>query len=276
MECVTDSSSLRTARVCGIDLRYDDVGVGPPNIILLHGTFGTPRVWTPLMPRLTETCRVIAPALRGHAGSTKQGPYHIDQYSDDLVALLETLKIDSCVLVGHSAGGGVATLAAAKAPSIVKGLVVASMNAFIPDEAKPRIAGAVEKIKKGEHTMQAHHAWLRGIMFAPRTHRENPTVISFHELAVERDLVIEDLAMVLPDYASGFDIRPWVSRVKCPVMSLVGAEDRQVNHRDQLEAARLLRATDVRIVKDAGHLLPLESPDEFVRAVIEFATRVSA
>ena len=65
------------------------------------------------------------------------------------------------------------------------------------------------------------------------------------------------------------DPRQDLDRVRCPVLVLWGARDRQVPLEDGFEYARRLRAP-VRVIADCGHLLISERPDACARAALEF------
>jgi pimeloyl-ACP methyl ester carboxylesterase len=65
------------------------------------------------------------------------------------------------------------------------------------------------------------------------------------------------------------DPRQSLERVRCPVLVLVGARDRQVPLSDGFEYARRLRAP-LRVIADCGHLLVGERPDVCARAALEW------
>ena len=65
------------------------------------------------------------------------------------------------------------------------------------------------------------------------------------------------------------DPRGDLDRVRCPVLVLWGARDRQVPLRDGFQYARLLGAP-IRVIADCGHLLISERPDACAQAVQEF------
>jgi pimeloyl-ACP methyl ester carboxylesterase len=68
------------------------------------------------------------------------------------------------------------------------------------------------------------------------------------------------------------DPRRSLDRVRCPVLVLWGARDRQVPLEDGFEYARRLRAP-LRVIADCGHLLIGERPDVVARAAEEFFAR---
>jgi pimeloyl-ACP methyl ester carboxylesterase len=93
------------ASINGISVYYAVYGNGPP-VILLHGGLANADYWgnqiKALMPRRT----VIVMDSRGHGRSTRDArPYGYDLMADDVVALLDFLKIPRADVVGWSDGG---------------------------------------------------------------------------------------------------------------------------------------------------------------------------
>jgi pimeloyl-ACP methyl ester carboxylesterase len=109
-----------------LPIAYSDPrGAGIP-IVLVHG-FGHNRVvWEKLVDELSEDFRPISVDLRGHAESpwSPTAAYHPSDYAADLPALLDRLKIDRSIVIGHSLGGNVATLFAATNPERLRALVL--------------------------------------------------------------------------------------------------------------------------------------------------------
>ena len=105
---------------------------GAPLVVLVHGITGNAAVWGKVAAALAGGCEVVAPDLRGRAGSAAlPGPYGLSAHTADVTALLRHFGADgeagadSTVLVGHSMGGFVATLATAgSARDLVHGLVL--------------------------------------------------------------------------------------------------------------------------------------------------------
>jgi len=93
------------ALVNGARLNYQVRGEGLP-IVLTHGFQSSIFVWVPILDFLAKRFQVITWDLRGHGDSEKPaGPYRIQDFSDDLLGLLDTLKLDRANLIGHSMGG---------------------------------------------------------------------------------------------------------------------------------------------------------------------------
>jgi len=94
----------------GVEIAFDDAGEGVP-VIWLHGITDDRTSWGPVTSRLTDKMRCIRVDLRGHGRSANKGPYAAG-FVSDLAAVIRATGARSPVVVGHSLGGVVATLAA--------------------------------------------------------------------------------------------------------------------------------------------------------------------
>lgn len=88
-----------------------------PVAIAAHGITANGLSWARVAQLLDGRVTLLAPDLRGRAGSRDApGPYGIARHADDLAAVLDELGVPEAVLVGHSMGGYVAALAAVRHP----------------------------------------------------------------------------------------------------------------------------------------------------------------
>ncbi|MER5359072.1 alpha/beta hydrolase [Streptomyces sp. NPDC002785] len=88
-----------------------------PVVVALHGITANALSWGPVARLLDGRITLIAPDLRGRAGSSSlPGPYGIATHADDIAALTKALGLDRVVLAGHSMGAFVAALAAVRHP----------------------------------------------------------------------------------------------------------------------------------------------------------------
>ncbi len=93
-------------------------------MLILHGLAGTSHEWDESASWLAPDFRVVVPDQRGHGGSARaKGGYSLEEYAGDAIELLDAFA-RSAALVGHSFGGQVAILAAARRPASVSALVV--------------------------------------------------------------------------------------------------------------------------------------------------------
>ncbi|MGY1729184.1 alpha/beta fold hydrolase [Geodermatophilus sp. SYSU D01062] len=105
---------------------------GSPIAVLVHGITANAMAWARVAAALAGEFEVVAPDLRGRAGSAGlPGPYGLERHAQDVATLLDRFGADddagadATVLVGHSMGAFVAALAAAgPARDEVHGLVL--------------------------------------------------------------------------------------------------------------------------------------------------------
>lgn len=89
-------------------------GRGERLLVLLHGMGANASVWERMLPLVEESWRGrwLAPDLRGHGRSAREGPYGFGMHAADVAALIEAEAPGPVTLVGHSFGGAVAALVA--------------------------------------------------------------------------------------------------------------------------------------------------------------------
>lgn len=107
---------------------YRDFGGHGPPVLALHGHFGRGRIFAPLAGALHGHYRLIALDLRGHGLSAHGGDFTPEAYVRDAADLLRALDLAPAAVLGHSMGGAVAYLLAARHPELVAALVVADMT----------------------------------------------------------------------------------------------------------------------------------------------------
>lgn len=117
----------RQAFVAGVERReaaigdhtwvWFERGAGPP-LVLVHGFTGSKENWLPMVAELSRRHRVIVPDLPGWGESTRldDADYGIDSQAARLAGFIESLDLRGADLVGHSMGGAISGLVAARQP----------------------------------------------------------------------------------------------------------------------------------------------------------------
>jgi pimeloyl-ACP methyl ester carboxylesterase len=109
------------------DLYYEHSGSesGALPLVFIHGAFCTHADWSPLVEVVGSSAEVVVFDLRGHGASVAPPETcTIEQFADDLHALIEALGVGPAVLVGHSIGARVALAAAAAHPGDAAAVVL--------------------------------------------------------------------------------------------------------------------------------------------------------
>ena len=108
----------------GEPVRWLEHGQGPA-VVLVHGIPTSPRLWRHVLPLVGGRC--LALEMVGYGSSIPDGEGHdlgLAALADRLFGWLDLVRIDAPVLVGHDLGGGVAQIAAVRAPERFSGIVL--------------------------------------------------------------------------------------------------------------------------------------------------------
>jgi len=116
------------APVNGLKLYYEVYGTAGVPLVLIHGGGSTiESSFGNILPLLVKHSKVIALELQAHGRtSDRDGALSFQQDADDVVGLLQYLKIDKADFFGFSNGGNTAMQVAIRHPEIVDKLIIAS------------------------------------------------------------------------------------------------------------------------------------------------------
>ncbi|WP_411963726.1 alpha/beta fold hydrolase [Haloferax sp. YSMS24] len=117
---------MPTVQTNEIETYYVQRGEGPP-LVFVHAALVDHSMWAPQLDALADEYTVYAYDLRGHGrtGGSAVESYSVDLFADDLDAFLTALEVERPVLCGHSLGGAVTQVYAARYPDSISGLVLA-------------------------------------------------------------------------------------------------------------------------------------------------------
>src|SRR2546422_8385475 len=103
---------------------YRDQGKGTP-LLFIHGAFGSRHLWKEQTKFFATRFRVITFDVRGHGSSSKlRKGYELEKIVEDIVALLDYLKIRRSVVIGSSMGGVLALMIGFMHRSRVRALIL--------------------------------------------------------------------------------------------------------------------------------------------------------
>jgi esterase len=106
-----------------MQLAYAEYGNGP-ELIVLHGLFGSGRNWNTVATRLAESHRVYALDLRNHGNSPWADAMSYYDLAEDVAAFIEGHKLAPVAVLGHSVGGKTAMVLALERGQLVERLIV--------------------------------------------------------------------------------------------------------------------------------------------------------
>lgn len=135
-----------TCEANGITQSYTRTGPGKPTIILLHGLTANGVCWAPVARALQNDYDLIMVDARGHGRSMRPDfGYRYTDLANDVIGLINRLKIPAPILVGHSMGGMTATVVANLSPKILHGLVLADPT-FLSEKMQREVRDTIQGI----------------------------------------------------------------------------------------------------------------------------------
>ena len=237
--------------VDGATLTYDDEGPrdgeGVP-LVFVHGWTANRHRWDHQTAHFSERRRVVRLDLRGHGESTGAGVRRIDDLAADVLALLDHLKIERFVIVGHSMGGMIAQTVALSHPERVERMVLVNSIGKMAYSRGRALLMAASTLVPFKLFVAANIQRA----FAPGYPRE--------------------VVMTLYGAMRSFDVSDRIGAIQAPTLLVHGYHDVQLPIAPMLRLATAYPDAEVRVL-DAGHELPVEKPAELTAVLDRFLTR---
>ena len=198
----------------------------------------------------------------------------MDQFADDLAALVDALGItERVVLCGLSMGGYIAFAFCRKYAARLRGLILCDTRATAdtPEAAAGRRETAQRVLREGPAPLA--DAMLPKLL-APATLAKRPeTVAALRKVILAGDP--SGIAAALRGMAERADSTPLLAQIGCPTLVLSGQED-PLSPVDQMQAlARQIPSARFVTIPGAGHLPPLEQPAETTAAIEGFLAAIA-
>lgn len=253
-------------------------GSGIP-LLLLHAFPLDHGMWEAQEP-LAESVRLIVPDQRGFGGSAGATPItSIAAMADDAVAVLDALHVrEPAVVCGVSMGGYVAQHVAARHPARVRGVILCDtkLEADTPEAREGRAALAAKVGRVGTSILA--DAMLGKLLALSAEARGAPRrpAIEEHLRRMIASQQPQTVQAALGAMGGRPDMTDAMRRLRLPTLLVVGAEDSFTPPETMQRMESIIPESRLLIVPRAGHLAPLEAPEVFNAAVLEFLREVVA
>lgn len=241
-------------------------------LVLVHGGLAHAHWWSAIAPQLARDYFVIAPDLSGHGDSGRRAPYGLDGWVRDVMAVCGAAGASGePVLVGHSLGGQVAILAAARHGAQLAGVVIVDAPASTPDQggAPLRIGPRITY-----PDLDAGMAQFRLLPAQPCGNDYLVAHIARHSLRPRGERWCWKFDPDIFKRALPAPLLEPLSRIRCPA-ALVRGQSSSVLSQEQCQAMHALLAAGSPLVEiaNAGHHLILDQPLAFMAALRAILTR---
>lgn len=259
-----------TCKANEINAHYIRTGGDKPPVILLHGLMLSGACWTPLAKKLEKDYDVIMPDARGHGySSTPDQGYRYNNLATDIVNLIDALGLTSPVLLGHSMGGMTATVVASLRPGRLRGLVLVD-----PTFLTPQLQHEVHESDVAEQHRQVLTRSKEDYLAEARTrhnHRSQEIMELFAQARFQTSIRAFDiLTPPNPDYIQ------LINALDVPSLLVIGDNGSIVSSQMATELAKLNHHLQVVQIREAGHAVPFDQPENFSAVVQNFLRSVNA
>jgi YbgC/YbaW family acyl-CoA thioester hydrolase len=254
-----------------VTLAVESRGDGPA-LLLIHGFPLDRSMWAHQVATLARWRR-IAPDLRGcgYSEAPEHG-YAMAAYADDLVRLLDRLRVERAVVAGHSMGGYVTFELLRRHRERVMGLILVDTRADpdTPDGRKGRDA-LIEVARTQGPAAVAEHLLPR--LLGRSTQRTQPQVVErVREMA--RRAPVPGIIGALTAMRDRADSTPHLGAIDVPTLVVVGEEDELTPPAMARQMTSAIPSAAMTTIPGAGHLAPLEAPTAVSRVIAEFLEAV--
>ncbi len=250
-----------------VDLAYEEHGTGIP-LMLVHGFPLNRTIWRPLVPLLESKFRMVLPDLRGFGQSpVPEGTYSMRLLAEDLRALLDTLKIEKVVLVGHSMGGYVSLAFAQAYPHRLAGLAMVSSQAAADNPEVRASRSLWDKVI--EETKRRGLKPLAESM-SKRLTCQPDLVAPLRELILKCNP--QGVIGALKGMAERPNAQEWLSSIVVPAVVIAGSEDAIIPPDRPKVMTQLLGRAWLVEVSGAAHMPMMEQPAAVAKALLQLVS----
>ncbi len=273
---------LRQGRVSYLEQGTPDLGV--PTFVLIHGLMATATTYVPLVEALPPDRHVIAVDLPGAGGSDRDPRInsHLWSISKCVRDILDALKLERPMLVGHSHGGAVALHLAASEPARVSApVLLAPAHPYFHD-ADQLIAFYLSPLGRAfAHTMPWYPAWVQmaGLrhMAGPQSWESRERLTPYRENLRTQGTVPFLLRLLRTWHSDMHELSHLLEApFRLPTLLLWGDHDRAIPAGTAGNLMKRLRAAELKVLSGVGHRPAEECPAVCARLIEDWWARGAA
>lgn len=227
-----------------------------PTLVFLHDSLGCVTLWRDFPYQVAEAtgCNLLLYDRKGYGKSEPLHSVHrtngyLEDEADTLHALLLQLQVSQAILFGHSDGGSIALIAAAKYPSLVAGVIAEAAHIFVEKET------------------------LEGIRAAKMSYRETDLgkrLAKYHGEKTEAVFRAWTDTWLSEAYRT-WNIEHFLPGISCPVLIIQGENDEYGTIKQVEGIAHQVKGTaEQYILTGVGHTPHKEAPKETAGRVQQF------
>lgn len=254
----------------GCSLYYETIGfeLARPVVIFLNGTLQTTMYWKVIAASLKPEFRSLLYDARGQ-GESELGelPLSLELHMEDLSALIRHLELGPVCMVGLSHGALLAYAMARRTPKVVSRLVICSIGVRASIRARLIVRSWLKIIESGgvEILVGAALPHVFGEGYLVR----NSKILDRIAKTITRRNRASALVAHLSALAGYPSLRSMLKKLDVPALVICGSDDPLVSISGAAEVAEKSGGRHL-VVKGAGHSIPVEAPELFLKTISQF------
>lgn len=232
-----------------------------PVLIFLHDSWGCTEMWEDFPEKIAELFGLNALIYdrRGFGKSSPFAPeprtkYYLHHSADELINVMDALKIKKAMLYGHSDGGSIALIAAAVQPERFQAIMVEGAHSFVEEKGKAAVRESRDKAQTNSllQSLEKYHSDKTAEVFR-----------KWHETW-------------LSDFFTDWTIVPLLKSIQCPVLAFRGENDPfdtigQLNVLEQ----EIPSPITAKVISNAAHTPRKENKAETMKLIRLFQSTIS-
>ncbi|HBB15898.1 MAG TPA: alpha/beta hydrolase [Syntrophus sp. (in: bacteria)] len=233
---------------------------GKPTVLFIHGAGGSSALWENQVDSLAEHANTIAIDLPGHGKSSGPGLDRVEDYGAAVTNFIEKTGISAPIPCGLSLGGAIVLQLLLEHKTDFKAAILANTGARL--RVQPFVFEAIKNDYKG---------YLNAVPAFAASGKTDPAKLASF---------MTESAKCPPEVAHGdftacdrFNVTEKLSSITTPVLILTAEDDKLTLPKYGSYMKEHITNASIAEIKDAGHLSPIEQPEAFNRAVIEYLKR---
>ncbi len=255
--------------VNGIELYSEIHGEGDP-LVLIAGLSAHSQHWANQVPVFKEHFKTILLDNRNSGRSDVTDQCNTKQMADDVVGLMDALKVDRAHLVGRSMGGYIAQQMAISHPARVNRLVLESTAPVSSTRNKLLLSHLLQLREQGLALSDLFKDFL--FWMNPPLVMDDPEVFEQTIKEILSDPYLQSLEGFRNQVQAilEHDTRDQLHRIQSPTLVVCGKEDILITNREAEALIRGIPNSKIIIIEGSGHDIHADQAERFNQEVVEF------
>lgn len=241
-------------------------GIWPLNpnlstIVFLHGSGGTNILWQHQVEALSDKINTIAINLPGHGNSDGNGMDRVEDYAKNVSTFIKSIDVSHPVICGLSIGGAIVLQLLIDEPENYGGGIIVNAGAKL--KVMPLIFEMIEK---------DYHGFVNSMYTFGVSQKTNPAKLK--SLADSMVACPPDVTRNDFNACNTFNVMDQLNKINTPVLVMTASDDQLTPIKYGQFLAEHIKNATISNIEDAGHLSPVERPEEVARTIHDFIATI--